>query len=119
MILLALGFEGRIEDSQPQGEIADFVVRTKSGEVEMVDKNQPKDAGHFWGHPVVRISSESDAYSVTFVRFFDWDELARREFEFLEVKINRMEDHPELSGHALVEMERCSLYVSGALDHGL
>ncbi len=113
MVLLALGFQGRIEPNETQGDVAKFVVRPKFGEVELqVDKYQPKDAGHVWGFPVMRMSSDSDAYEVAFVRFFDWDELAHRDFKFIEVNIDRMDERPDLVGHhALVEMEFCSIWL--------
>jgi hypothetical protein len=36
--------------------------------------------------------------TLAFVRFFDWDQLAERSFEFVEVEIQRFDARPQLVG---------------------
>jgi hypothetical protein len=112
MILLALGYRGRIRDDDTPGEIADFQVTVKMGEPRLhVDKHRPDEHVHVWGVPVVRLSSGSKPYRLKFVRFFDWNLLAARDFRFLEVLIERLDDQPELVGrHGLIEPEGCSIW---------
>lgn len=113
MILLALGYQGRVEDTDTPGEVADFQVTAKQPEVQLlVDKNRPENSTHFWGDPVVCLSSEARSYQLQFVRFFDWDKLAPRDFRFLEVQIRRLDGKADLVGHhALVELEGCSIWL--------
>jgi hypothetical protein len=112
MILPALGYQGRIEHDDSPGELADFRVKPKRGEMEMlVDKNLPGDPDHIWGHPVMRLGSGSESYQLKFMRFLDWDELGIRDFKFLEVLIQRLDEKPDLVGHhALLEVEYCSIW---------
>ena len=43
MILLALGYQERVEDTESPGEVADFRVTAKRPEVQLfVDKNRPE-----------------------------------------------------------------------------
>ena len=111
MVLFALGYNGRIEDKSSPGEVADFQVTANRHEVQLlVDRNRPDEPGHVWGDPVVRISSESPSYQLKFVRFFDWDQLAVRDFRLIEVRIERLEEQPDLAGrHALIELDGCSI----------
>lgn len=113
MILLALGYQGRMENKDSPGEIADFHVTAKNPEVQLwVDKNRPEDPGHLWGHPVVHLSSERQFHRLKFVRFFDWDLLGSRDFRFLEVLIGRLDERPDLVGHhALVEVADCLIWL--------
>lgn len=111
VILLGLGFQGRIEHSNSPGDIADFRIKAKHEVQLWVDGNRPDDAGHLWGNPILRIRPEAPQYQLRFVRFFDWDELGIRHLRFMEVLIQAMDDHPNLVGHhALMELEGCSIY---------
>ena len=111
MVLLALGYQGRIGDNSSPGDVAYFQVQPKD-EIELrVDRNRPGEPSHIWGDPVVRLSSES-ACRLQFVRFFDWDLLGNRDFRYLEVSIKQLAERPELVGrHALLEFERCSVWL--------
>ena len=109
MILFALGYKGRIEHKDSPGEIANFHVTAKNPEVQLwIDKNHPEKPSHLWGHPMKRLSSDSQSYQLKFVRFFDWHQIDVRDFRFLEVLIERLDDNPDLVGHhALIEMAEC------------
>jgi hypothetical protein len=120
MIVHAIGYQGRIDHRGSPGEIADFRVTANRSNVRLeVDKNSPEDPGHIWGNPVLLISSESQTYQLKFVRFFDWYELGNRDFRFLEVLIDRLDEKPELVGHhALIELVDCSIwFIEGDNDH--
>ena len=110
MILLALGYQGRIKDVGTPGEVAYFQVKAKH-EVELrVDSNRSSDPSHVWGDPIVRLTSNGNSHRLRFLRFFDWDVLGARDFRFLEVVIELLNDRPELTGrHALVELSGCSV----------
>lgn len=112
IVLLALGYQGRIENKSSPGEVAYFQVEPK-GETELrVDRNRPDEPGHVWGDPVVRLSSGSVSTRLRFVRFFDWDMLGPRDFGLLEVAIDQLTDRPELVGrHALLEFRCCSVWL--------
>src|SRR5690348_3352728 len=74
MVLLALGYEGRIEDANCPGQIARFyVIAQRAGVKLLVDKNTPTGPGHIFGVPAIPLPSESEAYELKFLRYFDWD----------------------------------------------
>jgi hypothetical protein len=112
LVLLALGYQGRIRQADSPGEIAEFLVRIAAPEAELwVDRNTPEAPGHVWGSPTLRLTSEFTQFQLRFVRFFDWDKLAPRDLRYLEVLIERLDDKPELVGHhALVEFQKCSIW---------
>lgn len=71
--------------------------------------HRPEDPGRMWGRPIVHASPEGQ--DLRLVGFFDWYQLAPRDFRLLEVRIDSMPARPELTGHhALVELAECSLY---------
>lgn len=118
MVLLSLGYQGRISDTSSPGEIASFFVAPRFGEFQlMVDKNLPDEPVHLWGKPTIRVTSRTHAeakepeFQLRFVRFFDWDHLSPREFRFLEVVIERLDSQPALiRHHAVVEFSDCSVW---------
>jgi hypothetical protein len=112
IVLLALGYEGHVEDKNSPGEVANFQVERKHDIDLRVDANRPEEPGHIWGDPVVHLRSESAPVRLRFVRFFDWDLLGSRDFRLLEVLIEQLDDRPELVGrHALVELHGCSVWL--------
>ncbi len=117
IILLAIGYQGRIEDKFSPGEIVNFTVISNVPEMKLlVDKNLPADPGHVWGVPVLHVGSKS--YQLRFVRFFDWEQLAPRDFRWLEVLVERLDNRPDLVGHhALVELDHCSIWFIPEEDH--
>jgi hypothetical protein len=56
------------------------------------------------------LSVDSDKFRGTFISFFDWDQLAQRDYGLLQIEIKRLDEHPEVVGHhALVEFNKCAL----------
>jgi hypothetical protein len=109
MILMALGFQGRIEDKYSPGKTEDFRVEIASPEAELlVNKNPQNDPGKIWGVPIMRLKPGQQ--QLRFIAFFDWYKLAPRDFQLLEVLIERMDAQPELVGrHGLVRLADCSI----------
>lgn len=120
MVLLALGYEGRIENADYPGQVADFFVVAKHAGVRlMVDKNDPAEPGHIFGVPVIRLGSDSGPYELKFLRYFDWDLLGVRDFRYWEVLIQRLNDRPDLVGrHGLVEVTECSIWLLAEIAEG-
>lgn len=112
LILLALGYQGRIEEADSPGGVAEFLVRPRAAQTELlVDRNRPSKPGHVWGSPTLQLGPDSPQCQLRFVRFFDWDQLAPRDLRYLEVLIQEFDDKPELVGHhALVEFTMCSIW---------
>ena len=118
LILHSLGYKARIEKSDSPGDAADFLVRAKRARMRLVvDGNVPGDAGHLWGHPTIDVNANGAPYELKFVKFFDWEQLGPRDFQFLEVLIVRLGERPELEGHhALIEPRECSIWLSEGAD---
>ncbi len=84
LILLPLGYQGRIENKNWPGRIADFQVTNKNPEVHLlVDKNRPDDPGHIFEDLRLTLGSEQESCRLRFMRFFDWDQLSPRDFQVL------------------------------------
>ena len=111
VVLLAQGYQGRIEDPFHPGKSVELRVEVREpGADAQVDKNLPSDGCHIWGSPRIRL--QPGQQQLRFVALFDWDQLAPRDCRLLEVLIERLDDHPELVGHhALVELSRCSIWL--------
>ncbi len=111
MILRPLGCAARIEETFQPGVAAEFTVETTTPDAELlVDKHLPDEPGRLWGNPVIRLRESN--YQLKFIAFFDWYQLAPRDFRLLEVLIQRLDDRPDLVGHhALLEMDRCSIFL--------
>ena len=112
MILRPLGYEGHVELTFSPGKVVAFSVVANSSEVQLlVNKNPPGEPGRLWGNPIVTLGKES--YHLKFIAFFDWYQLATRDFRLLEVLIERLDGRPELVGrHALIELTACSIWLS-------
>jgi hypothetical protein len=62
--------------------------------------NREVDTG-YWDHPIVEITKDAQ---LSFVRFFDWDVLAVRDYQYVRIRIDAWPAHPEIIGkHALIE----------------
>jgi len=62
--------------------------------------NREVDTG-YWDHPIVEITKDAQ---LSFVRFFDWDVLAVRDYQYVRVRIDAWSAYPEVMGkHALIE----------------
>jgi hypothetical protein len=65
--------------------------------------NREVDSG-YWDHPLTEATKDVE---LSFVRFFDWDILAVRDYQYVRVKIEAWPSHSEVVGkHALIEA-RC------------
>src|SRR5438477_2403022 len=109
LVLCPLGFDERVGQFHTLGKAVEFRVIAKFPGTELlVDRNLPDLPGHVWGDPVLRLESKS--YQLRFVAFFDWQQLAPRDFSLLKVLIERMDERPDLVGHhALIELSKCSI----------
>jgi len=112
LVLLALDRKERVKDKYYPGKAANFLVLAKGPDVKLqVDKHPPGNPVHVWGQPVLRLGPDSS--QLKFLSFFDWDNLAPRNFQLLEVLIQRLDDNPSLVGHhALIELEKCSIWLA-------
>jgi hypothetical protein len=62
--------------------------------------NREVDTG-YWDYSIVEITKDAQ---LSFVRFFDWDVLAVRDYQYVRVRIDAWSAHPEVIGkHALIE----------------
>lgn len=113
MVLLRVGYDAKVPDwPRGLGKPIRFAAKLKSPGAQLnVDRSLPDAASHFWGDPVVQV--ESDACLLRFMSFFDWDQLAPRDYRWLQVLIERFDQRPELVGHlALVEFDKCSIWLA-------
>jgi hypothetical protein len=113
IVLLPLGHNERIAEwPGGLGQVVEFMVslKTSAGDLK-VDRNLPDEPGHFWGDPVVRIGTGTCL--LRFVSFFDWNQLAPRDFRMVKVLIEEFKDRPDLIGrHALIEIDSCSFWIA-------
>ena len=118
MILRPLGLSERIQPTfSPGNAVAFSVVTNRSGVELLVDKNPPREPGRLWGNPTIELGQQP--YRLRFIAFFDWDQLAAREFRLLEVLIEQMSDRPDVIGrHALIELASCSIWMDRAEEAG-
>jgi hypothetical protein len=91
-VSLALGSYGT---HQP-----DILVILRGVDFAPVMINREVDTG-YWDNPTVEITKDAQ---LSFVRFFDWDVLAVRDYQYVRVRIDAWSAHPEVIGkHALME----------------
>ena len=65
----------------------------------------------YWGDPVSRIPQES--IELHFIEFFDWSQMAVRDFQYYKVRIERFDEHPHLVGReALIEKQYVKIFFS-------
>jgi hypothetical protein len=112
MVLLPLGYGDRVPDwPGGLGKPVRFTVNLKGRAQLEVDRSLPKDSPHFWGDPVVQV--EPDACQLRFLSFFDWGQLAPRDYRWMQVLIERLDERPDLVGHlALVEFDKCLVWLA-------
>jgi hypothetical protein len=112
MILLRLGY-GETVPNWPRGlgKPIRFAAALQARAQLDVDRNLP-DAGYtMFGDPVVQV--DPGECELRFMSFFDWDQLAPRDYHWLQVLIERFDERPELVGHlALVEFNKCSIWLA-------
>ena len=82
---------------QPQAAIR---VSLLAGDFAPIMVNREVNSG-YWDNPICEVKREA---VMSFVRFFDWDQLAIHDNRYVEVVIEAWLQHPELQGkHALIE----------------
>jgi hypothetical protein len=70
------------------------VPAVDSGVPILINRTSPP--GGYWDDPVTTV--KPDDVDLRFVWFFDWDEIGRREFEYLEVVVEACPAHPQVAG---------------------
>jgi hypothetical protein len=104
MILEPLGVTDRRlppESAYSPAPLACFeVIPSAPGVPIMINRASPRTG--YWDDPVTRVAP-GDA-CLQFVKFFDWDELGLRDFQYAEMVIAEFAAHAELAGrYALME----------------
>jgi len=57
----------------------------------------------YWDHPLVEVTRE---VSLSFLRFFDWDQVGIRDNHYVQVVVDDWPSNPEVRGfHALIESQ--------------
>jgi hypothetical protein len=113
MVLVRLGYGGRVL-AWPHGLGAPvkLSVTINNADTELHVDRYPADGGiHEWGSPVLRLGLGSGDFR--FMSFFDWNQLASRDFRWLTVLIERLDERPDLVGQlALIEFDKCSIWLA-------
>jgi hypothetical protein len=69
-----------------------------------------QDGNKYWDDPVDRV--EGGQIDPRFIEFFDWNQLAARDFQYYRVKINSFPKHPHLVGReALLEIRYAGVFL--------
>jgi hypothetical protein len=77
-------------------------VRLRHGTFAPIMLNRAVDSG-YWDLPLKEVTSEA---ILVFVQFFDWDQLAFRDNQFVRVRIEQWPSHVEaVKKHALIESQ--------------
>ena len=77
-------------------------VSLRAGEFAPIMVNRSTDSG-YWDHPLVEVTKE---VRLSFMRFFDWDQLGIRDNQYVRVVIEAWPSHPEVNGfQALIEAQ--------------
>jgi hypothetical protein len=114
MVLLPLGHDVRVNDTDCLGKTVPFSVEVNSADAECsIDENLPKDAGHIW--TPVGVPLHPGTYEFLFRAFFDWEQTGHREYRYFKLLIQRMDAKPEAVGHhALIPVSECSVWAAPA-----
>ena len=111
MVVGPLGRDLAVLDVSSPGGDWELLVEAVNYTKLKVDKNLPHDPGHLWGDPTIALSEGS--HELKFVSYFDWQQLAPRDFALAQVLILRLDGHPECVGHlGLLEVWRCKFWAS-------
>jgi len=89
-----------------------FVVQpsSASGAPIMINRASPRTG--FWDDPVSQVTPAEA--TMHFVRFFDWDELGLRDFQFIEARIASFPSQPQVVGrYALIEFGYATIHFIG------
>jgi hypothetical protein len=92
------------------------VVPTSSGSVPIMVERPSQDGNKYWDDPVDRV--EGGQIDLRFVEFFDWNQLAARDFHYYRVKINSFPQHPHFVGReALLEIQYARVFFDSEKLH--
>lgn len=118
MILRPLGYDDRVQAWPHElGAPVNFAVTISRGadagrETILIGKS-PDEVHHIWKEMIVEFPPGS--FELKFMGFFDWDVVAHREYRFLEVRIERLDQRSDVVGrHALIEVDRCCIWLAEA-----
>lgn len=84
------------------------VVPESAGEVPIMINRPSSDGNKYWDEPITRVKA-SDV-SLEFIGYFDWNQVASRDFAYVRAKIKSFSKHPDLVGReALLETRYCRM----------
>jgi len=87
------------------------VIPNSTGAPIMIAAPHAPGANTYWGGPVTRIPQEG--VDLHFIEFFDWSQMAVRDFQYYKVRIERFDEHPDLVGRdALIENQYVKILFS-------
>ena len=116
MILRPLGYDDRVKAWPHElGAPVNFAVTLTRGadagrEVTLIGES-PDDVPHTWTE--MSVDFVPGAFQLRFMGFFDWDVFAQREYRFLDVSIERLDQRVDLIGrHALIEVDKCCIWLA-------
>ena len=88
-----------IRYGEPQPNIR---VEIRTGESAPVMLNRETRSG-YWDHPVTQLSREA---GLSFLAFFDWDQLSYKDNQYVRILVDRWPSHPEVVGkEGLIESQ--------------
>lgn len=116
MVLLPLGHNERVQDWDFPGDGVALSIQLKHPKVEcLIDQSLPNAPGHTYKPLGVPI--QPGEYEFEFRRFFDWDSLGHRDFQFVTVLVKRLPAMPGAVGHlALIPFSECLVLAELAGD---
>jgi hypothetical protein len=85
-------------------------VSPRSPHVEIHINRERQRSSGYWDHPKKRIA-QGDA-TMLLSRFFDWDEIAFRDFRYLQVLITSVASEADIANHwALLDFAYATVFV--------
>jgi hypothetical protein len=119
MIIFPIGREDKVTNPFSPGDSLDFTVVVTSRETEwFIERNPAERPSTVWKNADLVLNPNK--YRFRFVSFFDWTQLAIRDFKYLRVKVDRMDDRIEyVNREALIEIADCEIFfVDGTEESG-
>lgn len=111
LIFLPFSIYVNVSDRYRPGMSGDFMVHIAVTEASLaVNARLQSEPVTIYGRPTLPV--RPGEAELRFISFFDWDEMGPRQFSFLEVRIERLDSHPDLVGrHAIIDMDACSIWL--------
>jgi hypothetical protein len=93
----------RYGDAQPE-----IIVGLRSGiDTAPVMMNRDVDSG-YWDHPLTNVPRDA---AMVFISFFDWDQIAYRDNQFVRMQVTSWPGHPEVTGkHVLLDFQNATFF---------